>query len=208
MFREHGTFYALQQLLPALWGRTGLRGADDRQGRRAHHAGQDSKGLYFSDTELHSPVCPWHVGEYDIKTGECVSDQSSKLRKYEVIQKGDEVYVRACWPWRRRWRSPPASRAPRRLRSPNGRRSSPCLLGSSPARSPQAPMAMPRPRPSNSPPTSIARLRGADRPVERGGDPGLDGAARRAAAIRRRSKPTAASRRSPSAAVSPRPTSW
>ena len=53
-----------------------------------------SKGLYFSDTELHF-VCPWHGYEYDIKTGECVSDRKLKLRKYEVIQKGDEVYVRA-----------------------------------------------------------------------------------------------------------------
>ena len=51
-----------------------------------------SKGLYFSDTELHF-VCPWHGYEYDIKTGECVSDRKLKLRKYEVIQKGDEVYV-------------------------------------------------------------------------------------------------------------------
>ena len=53
-----------------------------------------SKGLYFSDTELHF-VCPWHGYEYDMKTGECVSDRKLKLRKYEVIQKGDEVYVRA-----------------------------------------------------------------------------------------------------------------
>ena len=51
-----------------------------------------SKGLYFSDTETHF-VCPWHGYEYDIKTGECVSDRKLKLRRYKVVQKGDDVYV-------------------------------------------------------------------------------------------------------------------
>jgi nitrite reductase/ring-hydroxylating ferredoxin subunit len=51
-------------------------------------------GQRFSDKQIHF-VCPWHGYEYDIKTGECVSDRKLKLRKYEVIQKGDEVYVRA-----------------------------------------------------------------------------------------------------------------
>jgi len=51
-----------------------------------------SRGLYFSDTETHF-VCPWHGYEYDIKTGECVSDRKLKLRRYKVVQKGDEVYV-------------------------------------------------------------------------------------------------------------------
>jgi nitrite reductase/ring-hydroxylating ferredoxin subunit len=51
-----------------------------------------SRGLYFSDTELHF-ACPWHGMEYDMKTGECVSDRKLKLRRYKVIQKGDEVFV-------------------------------------------------------------------------------------------------------------------
>ena len=40
-------------------------------------------------------VCPWHGNEYDMKTGECVSDRKLKLHKYKVVQKGDEVYVLA-----------------------------------------------------------------------------------------------------------------
>src|SRR3954452_22223706 len=51
-----------------------------------------SRGMYFSDTELHF-VCPWHGMEYDMKTGECVSDRKMRLRKYKVLQKGDDVYV-------------------------------------------------------------------------------------------------------------------
>jgi nitrite reductase/ring-hydroxylating ferredoxin subunit len=33
--------------------------------------------------------------EYDMKTGECVSDRRMKLKSYKVLQKGDEVYVLA-----------------------------------------------------------------------------------------------------------------
>jgi len=51
-----------------------------------------SQGLYFSDSEMHF-VCPWHGMEYDMRTGECVSDRKMKLRKYEVLKKGDEIYV-------------------------------------------------------------------------------------------------------------------
>jgi nitrite reductase/ring-hydroxylating ferredoxin subunit len=51
-----------------------------------------SRGLYFSDTETHF-VCPWHGYEYDMKTGECVADRRLKLRKYNVIHKGDDLYV-------------------------------------------------------------------------------------------------------------------
>jgi nitrite reductase/ring-hydroxylating ferredoxin subunit len=51
-----------------------------------------SRGLYFSDTELHF-VCPWHGYEYDMKTGECTADRRLKLRRYETVQKGDDLYV-------------------------------------------------------------------------------------------------------------------
>ena len=51
-----------------------------------------SRGLYFSETEMHF-VCPWHGYEYDLLTGECVADRKLKLRKYQVVQKGDDIYV-------------------------------------------------------------------------------------------------------------------
>ena len=93
VFRENGTFYAysnycLHQGGPACEGLT-IAEVEERI-----MPDKTSKGLYFSDTELHF-VCPWHGYEYDMKTGECVSDRKLKLRKYEVIEKGDEVYVRA-----------------------------------------------------------------------------------------------------------------
>src|ERR1700693_2445931 len=49
------------------------------------------QGQTFAD-DLHF-VCPWHGYEYDIKTGECVGDRKLKLRKYDVVRRGEDVYV-------------------------------------------------------------------------------------------------------------------
>ncbi len=49
-------------------------------------------GQRFSDNELHF-VCPWHGVEYDLNTGTCIPSPKRKLQKYEVIKKGNEVFV-------------------------------------------------------------------------------------------------------------------
>jgi len=49
------------------------------------------QGQTFSN-ELHF-VCPWHGYEYDMKTGECVGDRRLKLRKFDVVRRGDDIYV-------------------------------------------------------------------------------------------------------------------
>jgi nitrite reductase/ring-hydroxylating ferredoxin subunit len=49
------------------------------------------QGQRFSE-ELHF-VCPWHGYEYDLKTGECVGDRRLKLRRYEVVRRGDDIFV-------------------------------------------------------------------------------------------------------------------
>jgi len=46
----------------------------------------------FSTTEIHI-VCPWHGWEYDIETGECAAFRKIRLRRYEAIQRGEDVYV-------------------------------------------------------------------------------------------------------------------
>ena len=48
-------------------------------------------GQTYGD-EMHF-VCPWHGYEYDLKTGECIGDRKQKLRKYEVVTRGDDIYV-------------------------------------------------------------------------------------------------------------------
>jgi nitrite reductase (NADH) small subunit len=47
----------------------------------------------FSETEIHL-VCPWHAFEYDLHTGELVSDRRRRLPRYEVVVRDGEVYVR------------------------------------------------------------------------------------------------------------------
>ena len=55
----------------------------------------DKDGLYQGQTygdETHF-VCPWHGYEYDIKTGECAADRRLRLKKYNVVRRGDDIFV-------------------------------------------------------------------------------------------------------------------
>jgi nitrite reductase/ring-hydroxylating ferredoxin subunit len=93
VFRHEGAFYAysnfcLHQGGPACEGLTIAR-VEERL-----RPDKTSMGLYFSETDMNF-VCPWHGMEYDMRTGECVSDRRLKLKQYQVVQKGDEVYVLA-----------------------------------------------------------------------------------------------------------------
>ena len=83
VFRDGGQFYAysnfcLHQGGPACEGLT-IAKVEERL-----RPDKTSLGLFFSDTEMHF-VCPWHGYEYDMKSGECVSDRRLKLRKYEIV---------------------------------------------------------------------------------------------------------------------------
>jgi nitrite reductase/ring-hydroxylating ferredoxin subunit len=49
-------------------------------------------GQKFSDTRVNF-VCPWHGYEYDIRTGECAADRRLKLRKYQVVRRGEDIFV-------------------------------------------------------------------------------------------------------------------
>ncbi|MGB6537763.1 MAG: Rieske (2Fe-2S) protein [Xanthobacteraceae bacterium] len=49
------------------------------------------QGQTFSD-EIHF-VCPWHGYEYELSSGRCVGDRRLKLKKYQVVRRGDDIYV-------------------------------------------------------------------------------------------------------------------
>ena len=49
------------------------------------------QGQVFGD-EVHF-VCPWHGYEYELKTGECVGDRRLRLKKYDVVERGGDIYV-------------------------------------------------------------------------------------------------------------------
>ena len=91
VFKDDGKFFAysnycLHQGGPACEGLTIARVEERLRDDKT------SMGLYFSETDMHF-VCPWHGYEYDMKTGECVSDRRLKLKRYEVIEKGGDLYV-------------------------------------------------------------------------------------------------------------------
>lgn len=46
----------------------------------------------FSEDRIHL-VCPWHGMEFDLRTGRCAPDPRRRLRRYEVVAKGEDVYV-------------------------------------------------------------------------------------------------------------------
>jgi nitrite reductase/ring-hydroxylating ferredoxin subunit len=50
------------------------------------------QGQTFSRDEMHF-VCPWHGYEYDLKTGECAADRKLKLKSFNVIKRGEDIYV-------------------------------------------------------------------------------------------------------------------
>ena len=62
--------------------------------RVEEHLNEDktSKGLFFSEKDMNF-VCPWHGMEYDMMTGECISDRKLKLKQYKVVTKGEDLYV-------------------------------------------------------------------------------------------------------------------
>lgn len=49
-------------------------------------------GERFSEAEVHL-ICPWHGYEYDLATGECAVDRRLRLRRFDVVEKGDDIYV-------------------------------------------------------------------------------------------------------------------
>jgi len=49
------------------------------------------QGQTFGD-DVHF-VCPWHGYEYELKTGEFVGDRRIKLRKYDIVRRGDDIFV-------------------------------------------------------------------------------------------------------------------
>lgn len=90
VFLKDGNFYAysnmcLHQGGPACEGLM-INNVEDIVGPDRTYEGQR-----FGDA-MHF-VCPWHGWEYDLKTGEMVGDRKQKLRKYEVVKRGDDIYV-------------------------------------------------------------------------------------------------------------------
>ncbi len=91
VYRYDGAFYAyrnhcLHQGGPACEGLIMHKVEDVLAPDRTWH------GQTFSSDEVHF-VCPWHGYEYDIKTGECAADRRLRLKSFNVLHRGEDIYV-------------------------------------------------------------------------------------------------------------------
>lgn len=91
VFNEGGAYYAYANLC-AHQGGPACEGLIMKKVVDVIAADRTYQGQTFSDTERHF-VCPWHGWEYDLKTGECVANRKLKLKKFDVVTRGDDIYV-------------------------------------------------------------------------------------------------------------------
>jgi 3-phenylpropionate/trans-cinnamate dioxygenase ferredoxin subunit len=85
VFNIHGTFVAVlnlcpHELAPVCAGQ--LRGT----------ALPSQPGEYLWGREGEILACPWHGWEFDLTTGQCLTDKR-KLRRYEVVEEDGKVFV-------------------------------------------------------------------------------------------------------------------
>jgi nitrite reductase/ring-hydroxylating ferredoxin subunit len=91
VFERDGRYYAFENVCRHMGGPVG---EGNLIGKVEAVLDETKALLYerFSSTEVHL-VCPWHGWEYDIETGECAADRRIRLRRYEAVQRGEDVYV-------------------------------------------------------------------------------------------------------------------
>lgn len=53
----------------------------------------DRKVREFVVAEKNLVACPWHGIEFDIRSGECMYRQDWKVRTYNVVVEGDDLYI-------------------------------------------------------------------------------------------------------------------
>ena len=92
VFHWQGAFYAYQNLCvhqggPACEGIIMHKVEDVLGPDRTWHGQKFSNEIHF--------VCPWHGYEYDLKTGECAADRRLRLKSFDVVRRGEDVYVLA-----------------------------------------------------------------------------------------------------------------
>jgi nitrite reductase (NADH) small subunit len=49
-------------------------------------------GMAYDEDDMHI-ICPWHGWEFHLADGTHVIDSRHRLRKYAVVEQGDEIYV-------------------------------------------------------------------------------------------------------------------
>lgn len=91
VFHWQGQFYAYENLCVHQGG-PACEGVMMHKVEDVIAADRTWTGQRFSAGEMHF-VCPWHGYEYDLKTGECAADRKLRLKKFDVVRRGEDVYV-------------------------------------------------------------------------------------------------------------------
>ncbi len=91
VFRRNGALYAYRNLC-AHQGGPACEGLLMAKVEEVIAPDRTYQGMRFSEHEIHI-VCPWHGYEYDLATGECVGDRRFRLSKYQVVERGEDIYV-------------------------------------------------------------------------------------------------------------------
>jgi nitrite reductase/ring-hydroxylating ferredoxin subunit len=88
---HRGAYYAYRNQCPHQGGPAceGLKMPQvvERIGEKGVHLGQD-----FDESNMHI-VCPWHGWEFHLADGTHIIDRRHRLKKYNVLQKDNDVYV-------------------------------------------------------------------------------------------------------------------
>ncbi len=91
VFRHAGAYYAYANMCAHLGG-PACEGLLFPQVVDVIAEDRTYQGQVFDESRMHF-VCPWHGWEYDMKTGVSAGDPKKRLRKYDVVERGGDVYV-------------------------------------------------------------------------------------------------------------------
>ena len=91
VFEHEGAFYAYANICPHSGG-PACEGVMMPRVIDVIAEDKTYQGQVFSEEDMHF-VCPWHGYEYDLRTGVCAGDNRLKLKKYEVVERDDALYV-------------------------------------------------------------------------------------------------------------------
>lgn len=86
VFNIDGRLYALRNVCPH-------KGAPLCRGRLRPQVISDEVYHVSHLDEVEILKCPWHLWEFDIKTGQALHDETMRVMTYPVQQEGDEVVV-------------------------------------------------------------------------------------------------------------------
>ena len=92
VFNVGGEFFALRNLCPHKQGPLCTGFVSGRMLAAAPPSSLDEGGLEWAD-EGEIIRCPWHLWEFEIRTGHCLVDPSVRVKTYPVTVRDGEVIV-------------------------------------------------------------------------------------------------------------------